>query len=262
MPVQENKLSRIISKTNNNLRPKQQNVYPKTPTLSLYRNGSTKLVAWGQDAKKTAMKRNNNDQLLSRFKLQLDENLNLAPLPNGLTALEAITDYLEAFHSHVCKDLQRGFANNYDQSKFRYCLTVPAMWSDQAKATMREAAIRANIINRWDHPNRLMLISEPEAAALYCEKKCDQFNLGHGQRFLICDAGGGTVDLIVFEIDDSGERRALKEVTKGLGDSCGSTFLDIRMREYLKDRFYHHGKVSDTAMESMMETFIDTIKVK
>jgi molecular chaperone DnaK (HSP70) len=85
--------------------------------------------------------------------------------------------------------------------------------------------------------------------------------LGHGQRFLICDAGGGTVDLIVFEIDDSGERRALKEVTKGLGDSCGSTFLDIRMREYLKDRFYHHGKVSDTAMESMMETFIDTIKV-
>ncbi|KAI8975499.1 hypothetical protein BDF20DRAFT_610723 [Mycotypha africana] len=240
--------------------PKQQNVYPKTPTLSLYRNGSTKLVAWGQDAKKTAMKRNNNDQLLSRFKLQLDENLNLPPLPNGLTALEAITDYLEAFHSHVCKDLQRGFANNYDQSKFRYCLTVPAMWSDQAKATMREAAIRANIINRWDHPNRLMLISEPEAAALYCEKKCDQFNLGHGQRFLICDAGGGTVDLIVFEIDDSGERRALKEVTKGSGDSCGSTFLDIRMREYLKDRFYHHGKISDTAMESMMETFIDTIK--
>ncbi|KAG1437703.1 hypothetical protein G6F55_014055 [Rhizopus delemar] len=91
---------------------------------------------------------------------------------------------------------------------------------------MREAAIRANIINRWDHPSRLMLISEPEAAALYCEKKCDQFNLGHGQRFLICDAGGGTVDLIVFEIDDSGEKRALKEVTKGSGDSCGSTFLD------------------------------------
>ncbi|KAI8996929.1 hypothetical protein BDB01DRAFT_751584 [Pilobolus umbonatus] len=240
--------------------PRQQNVYPKTPTLSLYRNGSNKLVAWGQEAKKIAMKKSNNDQLISRFKLQLDENIKLDPLPNGLTALDAITDYLEAFHTHVCKDLQKGFANNYDQSKFRYCLTVPAMWSDQAKAIMREAAIRANIINRWDHPNRLMLISEPEAAALYCEKKCDQFNLGHGQRFLICDAGGGTVDLIVFEIDDSGNRRALKEVTKGLGDSCGSTFLDIRMREYLKDRFYHLGKISDTAMESMMETFIDTIK--
>ncbi|CAO3594369.1 unnamed protein product [Absidia cylindrospora] len=240
--------------------PKQMNVYPKTPTLSLYRNGSNKLVAWGQEARKLSFKRNNVDHLLSRFKLHLDENLDLPPLPDGLTALDCITDYLEAFHAHVTGELQRGFASNYDQSKFRYCLTVPAMWSDKAKATMREAAIRAGIVNRWDHPDRLMLISEPEAAALYCEKKSEQFNLGHAQRFMICDAGGGTVDLIVFEIDDSGNRRSLKEVTKGQGDSCGSTFLDVRMRDYLKNRFYHHGKISDTAMESMMETFVEAIK--
>ncbi|KAL0076939.1 hypothetical protein J3Q64DRAFT_1811287 [Phycomyces blakesleeanus] len=240
--------------------PKQVNVYPKTPTISLYRHGSTKMVAWGQDARKLSHKRNNHDHLLTRFKLHLDENLELEPLPNGLTALEAITDYLEAFHTHVTAELQRGFASNYDQSKFRYCLTVPAMWSDKAKATMREAAIRANIVNRWDHPDRLMLISEPEAAALYCEKKSEQFNLGHGQRFMICDAGGGTVDLIVFEIDDSGSRRSLKEVTKGQGDSCGSTFLDMRMREYLKVRFSQRGAISETAMESMMETFVEAIK--
>ena len=70
------------------------------------------------------------------------------------------------------------------------------------------------------------------------------------------------MDLIVFEIDDSGSRRALKEVTKGQGDSCGSTFLDAQMREYLKDRFYGLGRVSDTAMDSMMENFIEGIKVK
>lgn len=75
------------------------------------------------------------------------------------------------------------------------------MWSDRAKTVMREAAIRAGIILRTDPAERLSLISEPEAAALYCEKKSEQFNLAHGQRFMICDAGGGTVDLIVFEID-------------------------------------------------------------
>ncbi|CDH58515.1 actin-like atpase domain-containing protein [Lichtheimia corymbifera JMRC:FSU:9682] len=239
--------------------PRQTNPYPKTPTVALYPHGSSKMTAWGQEARKMAARRG-NDILLSRFKLHLDENLDLPPLPNGLTALDTISDYLEAFHAHICNELQRSFASNYDQSKFRYCLTVPAMWSDQAKATMREAAIRSGIINRYDHPDRLMLISEPEAAALYCEKKCDQFNLGHGQRFMICDAGGGTVDLIVFEIDDSGSRRALKEVTKGQGDSCGSTFLDAQMREYLKDRFYGLGRVSDTAMDSMMENFIEGIK--
>lgn len=77
------------------------------------------------------------------------------------------------------------------------------MWSDRAKAAMREAAIRAGLVSRTDPAERLMLISEPEAAALYCEKKSEQFNLCHGQRFMICDAGGGTVDLIVFEIDQS-----------------------------------------------------------
>lgn len=65
------------------------------------------------------------------------------------------------------------------------------MWSDKAKSTMREAAIKAGLITETDHRDRLMLISEPEAAALYCEKKCDQFNLRHGDRFMICDAGGG-----------------------------------------------------------------------
>lgn len=135
------------------------------------------------------------------------------------------------------------------------------MWSDRAKATMREASIRAGLINANDHPDRLMLISEPEAAALYCEKKSEQFNLRHGQRFMICDAGGGTVDLIVFEINEPpGERRTLKEVTNGHGGSCGSGFLDLRMREYLKRKFSHYHTINDSAMELIMDTFVNVIK--
>ncbi|EPB81346.1 hypothetical protein HMPREF1544_11942 [Mucor circinelloides 1006PhL] len=243
--------------------PKQNNqVYPKTPTLSLYRKGSPQLVEWGHGARRLAMKPNNADSmLLSKFKLYLDEHLQQTELGNGLNIIDVIADYLRAFHLHVCTELLKGFAGNYDQSRFRYCLTVPAMWSDRAKATMREAAIRAGLINNTDHPDRLMLISEPEAAALYCEKKSEQFNLRHGQRFMICDAGGGTVDLIVFEINEPpGERRTLKEVTNGHGGSCGSGFLDLRMREYLKRKFSHYHTINDSAMELIMDTFVNVIK--
>jgi len=38
-----------------------------------------------------------------------------------------------------------------------------------------------------------MLITEPEAAALYCATLCKEVDLKIGNRFLICDAGGGTV---------------------------------------------------------------------
>ncbi|KAI8647505.1 hypothetical protein BD408DRAFT_408675 [Parasitella parasitica] len=243
--------------------PKQNNqVYPKTPTLSLYRKGSTQLVEWGHGARRLAMKPNNADSmLLSKFKLYLDEHLQQTDLGNGLNIIDVIADYLRAFHLHVCTELLKGFAGNYDQTRFRYCLTVPAMWSDRAKATMREAAVRAGLINSTDHPDRLMLISEPEAAALYCEKKSEQFNLRHGQRFMICDAGGGTVDLIVFEINEPpGERRTLKEVTNGHGGSCGSGFLDLRMREYLKRKFSHYHTINDSAMELIMDTFVNVIK--
>lgn len=64
------------------------------------------------------------------------------------------------------------------------------MWSDKSKQIMREAAIQSGIISKDDHRDRLMLISEPEAAALYCEKTCDKFNMQHGDEFMICDAGG------------------------------------------------------------------------
>lgn len=106
----------------------------------------------------------------------------------------------------------------FSQQHIQYCLSVPAMWNDHAKALMRQAALQAGMISPLDPPHRLLLISEPEAAALYCEKKCDQFAIGHGQKFMICDAGGGTVDLIVFEVNVGPQGRSLKvkKTKKGL----------------------------------------------
>jgi molecular chaperone DnaK (HSP70) len=61
---------------------------------------------------------------------------------------------------------------------------------------MREAMIQAGIIDHQDPIYRLELISEPEAAAAYCENRYNSWNLTDGNTFMIVDAGGGTVDLI------------------------------------------------------------------
>lgn len=58
--------------------------------------------------------------LLSKFKLYLDEHLQQTELGNGLNIIDVIADYLRAFHLHVCTELLKGFAGNYDQSRFRY----------------------------------------------------------------------------------------------------------------------------------------------
>ncbi|KAG0266596.1 hypothetical protein BG011_001785 [Mortierella polycephala] len=223
--------------------PKHTIQYPKTPTLNLYKKDdpSHTMVAWGMKAKLETMKPTAKHHiLLSQYKLHLDEHVHNSALEVGITVLEAISQYLEAFHEYVVGEVMRGFARNFQRDHFRYCLTVPAMWSDRAKNVMRQAAVQAKLIKETDHPDRLMLISEPEAAALYCERKCDHFDLGNGDRFMICDAGGGTVDLIVFEISVTSAGRRLSEVTKGHGASCGSVFLDRHMRRLLEQKFGHH----------------------
>ncbi|KAF9087777.1 Heat shock 70 kDa protein 12A [Mortierella sp. AM989] len=135
------------------------------------------------------------------------------------------------------------------------------MWSDRAKDVMRKAAIRADLITESDHPNRLMLVSEPEAAALYCERECKRYDLLNHERFMICDAGGGTVDLIVYEITISSEGRRLSEVTKGHGASCGSMFIDLNLKNLLIKKFgIQAAKLPKNIIPSLVETFAYQVK--
>ena len=75
------------------------------------------------------------------------------------------------------------------------------MWSDKSKSIMREAAVLAGLTKKDDPRDRLMLISEPEAAALYCERLCDKFDINMGDNFMICDAGGIIVSMLLLRIE-------------------------------------------------------------
>ncbi|KAG0319556.1 Heat shock 70 kDa protein 12A [Dissophora globulifera] len=230
-----------------------------TPTLNLYKkvNGKHKMVEWGWKSKMEMESPSRSEYTqLYQYKPYLDENLAMKSWTNSVSVPNAISDYLHSFHEYAADKILQEFGPSFSRKKFRYCLTVPAMWSDRAKDVMRQAAIRANIITEADHPDRLMLVSEPEAAALYCERACKQYDLGHGDRFLICDAGGGTVDLIVYDIAISSHGRHLSEVTKGHGASCGSMFIDLNFGNLLIEKFGKHGaKFPDNIIPALVDTF-------
>lgn len=77
--------------------------------------------------------------LLSKFKLYLDEHLQQEALPNNLNVIDVIADYMGAFHQHVCNELLKGFAGNYDQSKFRYVsILYPFMMIGEEKRVFGE----------------------------------------------------------------------------------------------------------------------------
>lgn len=67
------------------------------------------------------------------------------------------------------------------------------------------------------------------------------FKVGDG--FILCDLGGGTVDLITYRVASRNPTR-VKEATIGSGDQCGGTFVDRAFLEWLELRVGSHDFVN------------------
>lgn len=82
----------------------------------------------------------------------------------------------------------------------------------------------------------LHIISEPEAAAVYALDVLDPHIIEVGETFVLCDAGGGTVDLISYTVTALRPKLEITEATPGTGLLCGSTFLNRGFEKYLEDK--------------------------
>lgn len=141
------------------------------------------------------------------------------------TPTEAVSHYLSLLHNKAKEALVRHYGRTMAESTtIDFVLTVPAVWSDTAKDATLKAAKKAGL-----GPN-LQMISEPEAAAIYTLKSMENYDLGVGDNFIVCDAGGGTVDLISYEICSLSPLR-LQECVSGTGALCGGALLNIRFRK-------------------------------
>ncbi|PNH04912.1 Heat shock protein 12A, partial [Tetrabaena socialis] len=225
--------------------PDQPVPYAKTRTAVLYQG--SRLEAWGWSAWKRwgemseGVRRAGSYSYLESFKLLLAEGGEpvdtVCPLPPGLTATQVVTDFLSALRSYIVKVLRRSAAITLQPGRTVWCLTLPAMWSDAAKA-----ANRAGLSHAQD-PASLVLTLEPEAAMLSAALPSQAPNAGlftvgvpavlpggnpsllaDGDVVLVLDCGGGTVDATLHRVRGSGERLKLEEaaVTRGLlaGGRC------------------------------------------
>lgn len=105
--------------------------------------------------------------------------------------VDAVSDYLTQVYKHTMDTLNRRYGESFMAStKVEFVLTCPAVWSDAAKATTLQAAEKAGMGSK----SEIQMISEPEAAAVYTLKAIQPNHLSVGDNFIVCDAGGGTVE--------------------------------------------------------------------
>ena len=159
------------------------------------------------------------------LQLGLEENsyidpINLPPLPPGKSAIDVSADYLRKLRQAIRSVLLKYLGETFNRAErdIRWWFTVPAVWGDSGKVSLRKAIIAAGYL-RDENDDRLQFLSEPEATTLFCSKT-GLLQLHSLDALLVVDAGKGTVDLTAYEVTEE-QPFAVAELTAASGDSCG-----------------------------------------
>ncbi|CAG8575605.1 1747_t:CDS:2 [Ambispora leptoticha] len=179
-------------------------VVQKTNTVLQY-DDKLQVEAWGYPALAKEPKRKRRIEEEKRpielFKLHLADLKKKPELPDGLNYKKAITDYLRQMQILIMETVNRRWPG-LSLSEIRFVFTIPAGW-----------------------------VNIPEAAAIHCLNIIESHGLEIGDTFLVCDCGGGTVDLTMRTCV---EKDQLEEETIPTMGICGSTYVDKEFIKFLE----------------------------
>ncbi|KAL3878918.1 hypothetical protein ACJMK2_031244 [Sinanodonta woodiana] len=219
----------------------------KAPTTALIRPDGKTLEAFGYEAEdkfaKLFEKNEHRDRyFFQRFKMSLYKDKKLTrdtiifdETGKPMAAIKVISLVIRYMKDDVCKQIKSQMVGELLLNDIKWVLTVPAIWNDKAKQFMREAAKQAGISDA-----HLLLALEPEAASLYSRQiplKIEDFDgkssivpLSPGTRYIVVDAGGGTVDIMIHEVLEDGN---VQEIDMATGGAWGGNEVDEAFIQFL-----------------------------
>ncbi|XP_053387922.1 heat shock 70 kDa protein 12B-like [Mercenaria mercenaria] len=226
----------------------------KTPTCVLIRPDGETLEAFGYEAESryrelTDEKINTHYFYFKRFKMALHKEVGEKIqrcsllediLGRQLPASKVFTLSIKFMVDDMLQYLGKTVAGQkLKATNIQWVLTVPAIWTEGAKQFMREAAVAAGIDD-----DKLCIALEPEAASIYCRYLSVETSVNsteltlqrfrEGKRYMVVDAGGGTVDINVHEVDKHG---LIREICSPCGCCWGGTKVDTEFRIFLETIF-------------------------
>lgn len=217
----------------------------KNLTAILLDAGTLNIVAFGREARRRFFDMDQAEQKNYAFIQQCKMALSggTAPLHDrtvhaegadiAVPLLTAIAKMLEFIRLEA---IDRVRSIGLDVNSIAWVLTVPAIWTDEGKYFMRQAAFQAGLISELES-DRLALALEPEGAVISSAMDAPpevRAQLKVGQRVMVLDCGGGTVDCTVSEIQSNDPPR-LKEILAPTGGSWGGSYVDAEFRKFVND---------------------------
>ncbi|KAI5740813.1 hypothetical protein M8J76_007491 [Diaphorina citri] len=183
-----------------------------------------------------------------KFKMALHHNADVnrdlklsAANGESILALTVFKHSLVYLKYQALRELNDQAEEPVSRDEIRWVITVPAIWSQQAKQFIREAAYSADLCNIHAY-DQLLIALEPEAAAIFCRSlrlsqmftRANESSIlvdepifkdrDEGCCYMVVDCGGGTVDITVHQL--SRKHGSLRELHKASGGACGSIGID------------------------------------
>ncbi|KAH7333023.1 hypothetical protein B0J17DRAFT_677276 [Rhizoctonia solani] len=220
----------------------------KIPTL-VYYDLYKKAVSFGAEARKTEIEERAEDeqwQLARHFKLHLHpdtmrqrQSIQIEPLPSGVSLLTIYTDFMayllkhtrEFFESRII-DGQRVWAAHHEDMTL--IIAHPNGWGAKEQNFLRQAAVAANYVSSSKVNSQVRFVTEAEASVHFCLAHGNLQNyLKPDTNFVVCDAGGSTIDTTTFCVKNVSPNLELVEQKMSACVQAGGIFVDAAFEQYL-----------------------------
>ncbi|PYI09270.1 actin-like ATPase domain-containing protein [Aspergillus sclerotiicarbonarius CBS 121057] len=155
-------------------------------------------------------------------------------LPTNRTAAEASEEFLRRVYRHAWQRLRHVTQGAIDRLPVTINVTVPAVWKEPTQA-LTERIVRAAGFGQRNG-DQVVIIPEPVAAAVWVFKNRGR-DLAVSDAFVICDIGGGTIDVASFYVRQIYPRPGIVQLGASRAGKCGTTAVDSRFYQLMERRF-------------------------
>ncbi|KDQ12466.1 hypothetical protein BOTBODRAFT_34434 [Botryobasidium botryosum FD-172 SS1] len=237
----------------------------KIPSLIWY-DKSGQARAFGAEARSSEVLDQAEDHgwhLAKHFKLHLhpanmrhQHRIKLDDLPPYVTVDQIYADFMGYLFRHTEKYFKERILDGIQtweslKSNIEFVIAHPNGWDTAEQGILRQAAVAADLVPSLPVAlERIHFVSEAEASVHFVLLHADiEKRLRIYDDFIVCDAGGSTVDTTLYSVDETTPLIRLKEKRTSDCVQAGAIFVNQSAEEHFTLAFTDAGLDADTITE-------------
>ena len=167
-----------------------------------------------------------------------------------------IAKILEEVSKKAIEQIKSKNDSTIKKEDIKWVVTIPAIWEEKSKEIMINASRKAGLIDN-NTDLSLFLALEPEVAGIYYNSPNISFNaqnINEGKPYIICDIGGGTVDICTHrKTYISKDKEELIEEYPPIGGDYGGNVINEEFIKRLIVEIFGEENINDIKNDESCE---------